>query len=65
MSSFGNEYDLAPDYPRLFAFIEFWQEEIEGPLKSVRFVHRKQLRAAQWINIAGIYHVGDGRLRLH
>lgn len=36
-------YDLAPDYPRLFAFIEFWQKEIEGPLHSVRFVHRKEI----------------------
>ena len=35
------DYDLAPDYPGLFGFIEFWQENIEGPLHSVRFTHRK------------------------
>jgi len=35
------EYDLAPDHPRLFGFIEFWQKNIEGPLHSVRFTHRK------------------------
>ena len=34
------EYDLAPDHPKLFEFIAFWQKKIEGPLHSVRFVHR-------------------------
>lgn len=47
------EYDLAPDHPRLFAFIEFWQEEIEGPLHSVRFAHRKMLGAGEWRNVVG------------
>lgn len=28
--------DLAPDYPRIRKFLEFWQTEIEGPLHSVR-----------------------------
>ena len=28
------DYDLAPDYPKLFGFIEFWQRDIEGPLHS-------------------------------
>ena len=45
------EYDLAPDYPRLFAFIEFWQEKIEGPLHSVRFVHRKLLAPGKWRHV--------------
>ena len=45
------EYDLAPDYPRLFEFIEFWQEEIEGPLHSVRFVHRKLIAPGEWRNV--------------
>ena len=29
------EYDLAPDHPRLFEFVDFWQREVEGPLHSV------------------------------
>lgn len=28
--------DLAPDFPELNRFLEFWQREIEGPLHSVR-----------------------------
>lgn len=47
------EYDLAPDYPRLFAFIEFWQRELDGPLHSVRFTHRKRIGAGEWRNCVG------------
>ena len=47
------DYDLAPDHPRLFKFIEFWQEKLDGPLHSVRFVHRKELAPGEWQNITG------------
>ena len=49
------DYDIAPDHPKLFKFIEFWQQEIEGPLHSVRFVHRKQLSSGDWQNVTGEY----------
>ncbi len=45
------DYDLAPDHPRLFQFIEFWQEKIEGPLHSVRFTHRKLIAPGEWRNV--------------
>lgn len=47
------DYDLAPDHPRLFRFIEFWQDSIEGPLHSVRFTHRRLLSSGNWENIVG------------
>ncbi|TBX27226.1 MULTISPECIES: usg protein [Nioella] len=47
------DYDLAPDHPKLFSFIEFWQEEIEGPLHSVRFTHRKLIGPGEWRNVVG------------
>ena len=47
------DYDLAPDHPRLFKFIEFWQSEIEGPLHSVRFTHRQKLSSGEWRNVVG------------
>ena len=46
------EYDLAPDHPKLFDFIEFWQREIEGPLHSVKFTHRKMIAPGEWRNVA-------------
>lgn len=45
------DYDLAPDYPRLFKFIEFWQDEIEGALHSVRFTHRKLIAPGEWRHV--------------
>ena len=36
----------------------FWQDEIEGPLHSVRFSHRKMLASGEWQNLVGefTYH---------
>ncbi len=45
------DYDLAPDYPALFRFIEFWQGNIEGPLHSVRFTHRRLIGPGDWRNV--------------
>lgn len=51
------DYDLAPDHPRLFKFIEFWQAEIEGPLHSVRFSHRKRIASGEWRNVTGEFRL--------
>ncbi len=51
------EYDLAPDYPKLFEFIEFWQAEIEGPLHSVSFTHRKMIAPGEWRNVVGEFPI--------
>ena len=29
------DYDIAPEFPQLKKFLDFWTEEIEGPLHSV------------------------------
>ena len=47
------DYDQAPDRPILFQFIEFWQAEIEGPLHSVTFCHRKLISPGEWQNQTG------------
>ncbi|AWD20758.1 usg protein [Pseudogemmobacter blasticus] len=44
-------YDLAPDYPELFRFIEFWQQSLDGPLHSVRFTHRKLISPGDWRHV--------------
>jgi uncharacterized protein Usg len=51
------DYDLAPDYPRLFDFIAFWQKEIEGALHSVRFVHRRPIAPGAWRNVTGEFNL--------
>ncbi len=50
------DYDLAPDHPRLFAFIEYWQDTIEGPLHSVRFTHRRMIAPGEWRHVTGEFH---------
>ncbi|WP_066709738.1 usg protein [Celeribacter ethanolicus] len=50
-------FDLAPDYPKLFKFIEFWQSNIEGPLHHVRFTHRKLIAPGEWRNCVGEFRV--------
>jgi len=44
-------YDLAPDFPKLFDFIDFWQRELDGPLHSVQFTHRKLISPGEWRNV--------------
>lgn len=46
-------YDLAPDFPEMKSFLQFWKEKIEGPLHSVRFVHRKLISPGSWTNVVG------------
>lgn len=33
------DYDLAPKFPRLIQFLDFWSHNLEGPLASVRVAH--------------------------
>jgi len=41
------DYDLAPRFPVLHEFIEFWRRELEGPLHSIRVAHAKLIRPAE------------------
>lgn len=41
------EYDLAPKFPHLFKFLDFWKRELEGPLHSVRVAHSGLIRPAE------------------
>lgn len=47
------DYDLAPKFPSLRRFLDFWTREIEGPLHSVYVAHQKLItpgdtRFAAW-----------------
>ena len=41
------EYDLAPDFPELNRFLDFWKREIEGPLHSIKVAHHGVVSAAE------------------
>jgi len=47
------DYDLAPKFPVLNSFIDFWRTKLEGPLHSIRYTHRKLISASEWRNVSG------------
>ncbi|WP_349367451.1 usg protein [Salinarimonas sp.] len=52
------DYDLAPDFPELKGFLDFWERELEGPLHSVRVSHERLIKPAEFKAV-------DGMLTLH
>ncbi len=43
------DMDLAPDYPQLRKFLDFWERELDGPLHSV--------------NVASVSLIGPAEMR--
>lgn len=41
------DYDIAPGYPALATFLDFWRRELDGPIHSVRLAGRKLISAAE------------------
>ena len=37
------EFDLAPDFPKLQSFLDFWSQTIEGKIHSIRLVQAPSL----------------------
>lgn len=46
------DYDIAPKYPVLSRFLDFWSRELEGPIHSVRVVGQRLVRAAELRNVS-------------
>src|SRR5215203_2590900 len=42
------EYDLAPKFPVLIDFLDFWKREIDGPLHSVTVAHARLIKPAEF-----------------
>jgi uncharacterized protein Usg len=41
------DYDIAPKFPQLHGFLNFWVKEIEGKLHSVYVAHHKIITASE------------------
>ena len=48
------EYDLAPKFPQLHKFLDFWRRELEGPLHSVRVAHSALIKPAEFNLVNGV-----------
>jgi uncharacterized protein Usg len=51
------DYDLAPNFPTLQGFLDFWQRELEGALHSVRVAHQRLIKPSEWRAVNGIISV--------
>ena len=52
------DYDLAPDFPEMHRFLDFWESKLDGPLHSVRYSHRRLIGPNEWQRV-------DGEFKLH
>lgn len=51
------EYDLAPDFPEMRGFLDFWQKKLDGLLHSVRYTHQLLIAPREWRMIGGEFIV--------
>lgn len=52
------DYDLAPKFPKLKKFLDFWSTNLDGPLHTIRVAHRRLINPAEFSYV-------DGEFRLH
>ena len=48
------QYDLAPGFPVLIRFLDFWKDQIEGALHSVRVAHSRLIQPAEYRLVNGM-----------
>ena len=42
------DYDLAPDFPKLLEFLDFWDKNLECTVHSVQYCHRRLIAPGDW-----------------
>jgi uncharacterized protein Usg len=52
------EYDMAPRFPKLHGFLEFWDSNIEGKVNRVRVCTKRLIDPAEFRHL-------DARFELH
>lgn len=48
------QYDVAPRFPVLRKFLDFWTQDIEGLLHSVRVAHQHLIGPNEWRAVDGV-----------
>jgi len=52
------DYDLAPRFPKLVYFLDFWDANLDGALYRIRVAHRRLISPRE-------FRFVDGELLLH
>lgn len=47
------DFDLAPRFPKLSEFLDFWTCNLEGPLYRVRVAHKELISPTEFSFVAG------------
>ncbi|KAA0685332.1 aspartate-semialdehyde dehydrogenase [Neorhizobium sp. P12A] len=47
------DYDLAPDFPEMHRFLDFWRDSLDGPLHSIRYTHQRLIGPNEWRRVEG------------
>ena len=48
------QYDVAPDFPVLINFLDFWREKLDGRLHSVTVAHSHLIGPAEFQAVDGV-----------
>lgn len=51
------EYDVAPKYPVLHKFLEFWERELDGKIHTVIVASKKLITPAHYQHGKGIFYI--------
>ena len=51
------DYDLAPRFPKLIKFLDFWSHNLDGPLAEVRVAHSGLLRSLELRHVGSEWHL--------
>ena len=51
------QYDVAPQFPELGRFLDFWRREIDAALHSVRVAHKHLIGPQEWRAVDGIVSI--------
>jgi len=51
------DYDLAPAFPTLRGFLDYWQKALDGALHSVCVAHQGLIKPSEWRAVNGIIQI--------
>lgn len=51
------QYDVAPRFPVLRDYLDFWRRDIEAVLHSVRVAHQHLIGPAEWRAVDGVISI--------
>ena len=50
-------YDLAPDFPELCKFLDFWDRKLDAAIQSVQYTHRRLIAPGEWRHAEGEFQI--------